>query len=189
MRFYCVEKCFLFLLLFLCFSTYLLLYKFQMVQLIWYQPRKVLINNNSQTDETFKTELSSESYLKLHEKIITGHGEPRVVFYEIRKDIGYGNRMYSMLSAFMAAVLLDSALLINWPHFDQYYDCNLTNVFTNFSDQSFLDPNQKKPEICKIYAYSALTWNPVKRIEVFNSNKNINKVTHKIIRHFFCLDL
>ena len=133
MRFFYIVKCLLVTTIFLCFPSYLLLYKFQMIQLIGLNPSNIIIDNNSQTVETFKENLSSEAYLKLHEKIITGHGEPRVVFYKVRKDIGYGNRIYSMLSAFMAAVLLDSALLINWPQFDKYYDCILPRLQSNKS--------------------------------------------------------
>lgn len=132
----------------------------------------IYLLNNSLID--ISKQISS-SYLKLQKKKkTTGHGEPRVVFYEARNDIGYGNRMYPLLSAFMAAVLLDSALLINWPDLNKYYDSNLTNVFTNFTDKSFLDPNQKEPKICNIIARSPDSYIQVKRIEVFNSKKLIS---------------
>jgi len=115
-----------------------------------------------------RRESASTKFDNLQRRIVLKRNEYRVVFYKI-SEAGYGNRIYSMLSAFLAAVVIDGALLIDWPMIDQYIDCPLQNVFSKFKDLSFLDINQKNPQICHINARSANTWSYNKQLNFLQS--------------------
>lgn len=104
-----------------------------------------------------KEEIESIRYVNIHEKIVFNWTEEKVVFYKVT-DVGYGNRIYSMLSAFLAAVISNSALLIDWPSIDNYIDSPLVDVFSMYTDNSFLDFEQKSPKICKINTSTRNTW-------------------------------
>lgn len=111
-----------------------------------------------------KNSLASRSFLRLHEEIVSNQsGRHNVVFYQATKD-GYGNRIYSMLSAFMVAVLTDSALLIKWPSIGFHIDCLLKDTFKNFTDASFLDLSQKSPKICHLHTDTENSFNYVKKL-------------------------
>ena len=113
---------------------------------------------------------SSRNFSKLQANIISRRGsvQSKVVFYKTG-EFGYGNRVYSMMSAFMIAVLTDSALLVKWPLIDSYIDFSLPNVFSTFQDRSFLDFKQKSPKICHMNTGSPNTWNQEKQLDVFKS--------------------
>lgn len=98
--------------------------------------------------------------------IIEGKYEARVVFFRIAKDSGYGNRLYSMLSALLVAVVTDSALLIDWPSIDAYIGCPLIGALKSFNDKSFLDFEQNSPKICKIETSTSNTL--IQDILIFN---------------------
>lgn len=83
---------------------------------------------------------------------------------------GYGNRMYSMLSAFLIAVVTESALLIKWPPIDKYIDCPLVDTFRVFNDSSFLDYNQKVPNRCYVNTVTPNAWLYKKNLDVLRSN-------------------
>lgn len=117
--------------------------------------------------------LSSKSYVRLQEEIVTKRSEhQKVVFYNVY-NVGYGNRIYSMISAFMVAVLTDSALLIKWPYIDTYIDCILPNTFKSFQDESFLDYNKNTHEICNVTTKTKNSWIYEKRLTFLQSKSFI----------------
>ena len=61
---------------------------------------------------------------------------------------GYGNRIYSMLSAFMVAKLTNSAFFIDWPLIDNYID--LKHIVSGSKDdfKSVFEYHQKLNNIC-----------------------------------------
>lgn len=131
--------------------------------------------NSLQNNESvyFHETIEFKDYRKLQRQIVTSSPSssslaPSVVFYRSR-HVGYGNRIYSMLSAFMSAVLTDSALVIKWPRIDSYIDCSLPHVFSPFYGRGLLDFNQKSPRICRIKTRTLNTWSYYKRIEIFQS--------------------
>lgn len=124
---------------------------------------KIKTNKTNQNSTRSIKNFSSESFLNLQKEIIFKRQRQHVVFYEITKD-GYGNRIYSLLSALMLAVLTDSALLINWPSIDSYIDCILTKTFHKFTDHSFLDFTKKTPEICVPNTDTRNTFNHTKKL-------------------------
>lgn len=117
----------------------------------------VFSNKNEVSKVDKKEEIESIRYVNIHEQIVLNWTEEKVVFYKVT-EVGYGNRIYSMLSAFLAAVISDSALLINWPSIDNYIDSPLVDVFSMYTDNSFLDFHQKSSKICKINPSTKNTW-------------------------------
>ena len=122
-------------------------------------------SNKSKNVQTLK----SRNFLKIHEKIVLNRTEKKVVFYRV-VGIGYGNRIYSMLSAFLAAIISDSALLIDWPLIDNFIESPLVNVFKKYTDKSFLDFNQTTPQICTIITFTNNTWSFNKQFDFLQGN-------------------
>lgn len=120
--------------------------------------------HNVTSNATQLTNIENLKFAKIHRNILSNRNEKRIVFYQII-GVGYGNRVYSMLSAFLVAVITDSALLINWPQIDSYIQSPLVDVFKRFNDLSFLDFNQKSPEICNIKTKTSNTWSSDKQFE------------------------
>lgn len=106
------------------------------------------------------TALSVETYefIKIHNRnVLKQTNKMHVVFYKVQ-GYGYGNRMYSMMTAFFVALLTDSALLIDWPYIDQYFETPLQFAFTKFNDSSSLDLNQTMPKLCNALGSSNNSW-------------------------------
>lgn len=118
-------------------------------------------------DYIFKA-IESNFHLR-HKSIINGHhhhdnNTTKVVFLKVPRDVGYGNQVYIMLSAFLVALLTDSALLIDWKHIDKYVESPLESTFKRIDDSSSLDFAQKSPRICEIRVETANSWSPFKKL-------------------------
>lgn len=141
-------------------------------------------DNEFLTEET--SNITSNSFLSLHNSIVRHRNRHRVVFYEVQLRHGYGNRIYSMLSAFMVSVLTDSALLIKWPSIDFFIDFILKDAFKNFSDSSFLDFNQKNPRICFVPTDTLNTWKQAKQLIFIKGSTKFFK-NHFIVLCYFLI--
>ena len=144
----------------------------------------ILINNDNTTEKKIDLNLKSNMFLNIHKNIVIKRIRQKVVFYKIQ-PVGYGNRIYSMLSAFLTAIISDSAFLIDWPFIDNYINCTLFNVFTKFNDKSFLDFNQKKSKICRIKTKSINTWSKNKQLG-FLQGICVVLLTRFFCYNFFC---
>jgi hypothetical protein len=69
-----------------------------------------------------------------------------------------------MLTAFLVALVTESALLIDWPLIENFIETPLSNAFVKFNNTGFFDFNQKNPEIYRIKSFSPNPWSPKKRI-------------------------
>jgi hypothetical protein len=129
---------------------------------------KILPNRNLFASKfelkNYTTLTNSSKFIQIHEDIIKNRTRSKVVFYEIDKGVGYGNRLYSMLTAFLVALVTESALLINWPLIENYIETPLSNAFVKFNNTGFFDFNQKNPKIYQIISSSPNIWAPKKRI-------------------------
>ena len=168
------SKCLLILVIVTIVSCYYVLNQANITKTS-FQPYKSIIfkfifYENSSNQSNFKlNQTTKKSFLKIHEKIVLNRTENNVVFYRV-SGAGYGNRIYNMLSAFLAAIISDSAILIDWPSIDNYIECPLVNVFTKFTDSSFLDLNQKSPQICTITTLTKNTWSFNKHLDFLQGN-------------------
>lgn len=100
---------------------------------------------------------AQSNFSAIHNNILITKKNVKLVFLRVRK-IGYGNQIYAMLSAFLVAVLTDSALLIHWPSIHIFIDTPLLMTFKSFKDSSVFDFDQKQPKICQIDQGTANTW-------------------------------
>ena len=64
----------------------------------------------------------------------------RVTFSRV-ENVGYGNKLYTLLSALTIAILSDSAMLAEWPQVDKYVEEPLDAFFTSFSGPTDLNTN------------------------------------------------
>ena len=85
---------------------------------------------------------SLNEFREIHAKII-GKKLPLRVTFNGYTDGGYGNRIYSMLTSLVIAILTDSALLIQWNEIENYIEeplyCSFLNncKFNDFDDLNF----------------------------------------------------
>ena len=95
------------------------------------------------------------------------------------QSAGYGNKIYSLLSAFTLALHTNSALIVNWPNIHKYiqeplYNCFLTNASLN-NELSFM----YRPNETQIMPRSTHnSYNPKKDLNkrwLFSPNKNITR--------------
>lgn len=141
---------------FLLFVIYAFLFEIFIIKI---QPRENRVYNNFfvLTDYSFRMEISknhsqqqlltSRSFLRLNQNNVLNRIGPNVVFFKA-SNFSYGHRLLSMLTAFMVAALTDSPLLINWPSINYHIDCVLPYTFYTFKENSFLNYDQKTPQIC-----------------------------------------
>eukprot|EP01088_Endostelium_zonatum_P000758 TRINITY_DN11008_c0_g1_i1.p1 TRINITY_DN11008_c0_g1~~TRINITY_DN11008_c0_g1_i1.p1 ORF type:complete len:480 (+),score=57.52 TRINITY_DN11008_c0_g1_i1:71-1441(+) len=54
------------------------------------------------------------AYSELHAKILNGTKPKRYLLYDAWQEVGFGNRMQGIISAFVAAMVSERALIINW---------------------------------------------------------------------------
>jgi hypothetical protein len=82
----------------------------------------------------------------------------RVVFYSAHNSFGYGNRIYSLLSAFLIAYLTDSVLLIDWPDIRAFIRSPFRLTFKKFTDYSYFDVANKSPPILSLVTGTVNSW-------------------------------
>lgn len=148
----------------------------------------ILQTNNSIHKLEREHEVDSYSSFKIiHEKIIKNETDLRVLL-NTPKNYGYANRMYSVISALLIAILSNRALLINWKYIDNYIEPPLYKVFDKFNENNDeLNFNYKLKNIDKFTFKEA--WKLNKTIEI--NNKDVLKLskTHvkflEITAYFF----
>ena len=103
-------------------------------------------------------------YERIHNDIVFNRSSNRRVLFYKSSQVGYGNNIYSMLSAFMIAVLTESALLIDWPEIDKYIEPPFNLSFSRFHDSSELDLSQKSPPIFVVHPETENSFRREKRL-------------------------
>ena len=68
-------------------------------------------------------------YRIIHEKILNGSISPPRLSINGFTEAGYGNKIYSMLTSMIIALLTDSALIIKWNDIDKYIEEPFKNTF------------------------------------------------------------
>jgi hypothetical protein len=102
-------------------------------------------------------------YRLIHESIMNGKLSIKI---SVNSEIpyGYGNRLYSLLSTMVIALVTDSALNVKWKMIDKYINEPFLKTFYNFSNQSnefnieFNSTNVINPK-------SLWSWRPEKPME------------------------
>ena len=115
------------------------------IEAIYIYPNK---NNKFKIILNFCITKNSQNNNKIpREQIVLSEINETIVLNKIA-DCGYGNRIYSMLSAFMVAKLTNSAFFIDWPLIDNYID--LKHIVSGSKDdfKSVFEYHQKLNNIC-----------------------------------------
>jgi hypothetical protein len=126
-------------------------------------------------------------YKVLHESEISKKQEPRIVFNNNPDAYGYANRVYSVLSSLLIAILSDRALLIKWKYIDNYIEPPLYRVFDIFNETNELNINYKSNLIESFGFGEAWKRNKtikIDKIDVLKMNKTRVKF-EQITAYFF----
>ncbi len=78
---------------------------------------------------------SLERYRQIHESIMLGHKTPIKVTINGYTNHGYGNKIYSLLSSLVLAILTDSAIVIRWQNINEFIEEPFYNSFRNFDSE------------------------------------------------------
>jgi hypothetical protein len=120
-----------------------------------------------------------EFYLVNNRKNFHKSEKVNVVFWNVKPEAGYGNRIYSVLSAFLVAMLTNSFLLIHWKEIEKYVESPFNMTFANFTDNSDLDANKKEPPIFALNVNTANTWKANKTL-LLNATIPINHSRYSV---------
>lgn len=160
-------------------TTFILFLIFSTILLVWYYKNEsnknvlIVVNITDKKDTDLNENIKNLEYIKIHEDIVfnrTLEQHKKIVFYLQRSDVGYGNNVYSYLTALLTAILTESALLVDWPQIEKYIEEPLKFAYTKFKDSSYLDFNQKKPTIYGLNLVSINTW---KFEKILNINETL----------------
>jgi hypothetical protein len=104
-----------------------------------------------------------DEYKTLSQKILNGELPLKVHFNAI-SNVGYGNKMYSVLTSMVYAILTDSVLVIStWgPNIREYIDEPFNRTFYNFSQvENGLNIDYKNEEIvlANVTTLQTMAWN------------------------------
>ena len=75
------------------------------------------------------------AYKEIHRNIMDGISKPVKVSVHGPAGNGYANKIYSLISAMVVALLTDSAFLVRWENIDLYIKEPFYKSFHNFSNQ------------------------------------------------------
>lgn len=110
-----------------------------------------------------------QKFVSNHEKIIESmSNNKKIVFHKRLNSGGYGNSMYSMLSALLLAILTDSALISEWDYIHYFVIPPLKNTFHKYESNSELNINFKKNYIVQT---SVNAWAYDKNLNVYLENR------------------
>jgi hypothetical protein len=116
-----------------------------------------LIKSNKPYDKFILFELN-------HLKIISGD-LPLKVVWNGYTEAGYANKIYSMLSSLVLAILSDSAFFIQWKFIEKFIEEPFYLTFKKFSKKSLFNPEYKNNEIYYVKA-SSNAWKHDKDMEM-----------------------
>ncbi|CAF0871454.1 unnamed protein product [Brachionus calyciflorus] len=82
---------------------------------------------------------SIDHYIQIHNKIIQSReSTPKKLVFFFPHWNGYGNKIYGLLSAFTVSVLTESAIFIDWPEAEAFFQPPLNNTFKKYPAHSSL---------------------------------------------------
>ncbi|CAF0976282.1 unnamed protein product [Brachionus calyciflorus] len=100
-----------------------------------------------------------QEYIDLHNFIIQkSENETKRITFCIPGSVGYGNKIYTLISSMVVAIITDTAIKIEWPEIEQFIQCPLKDIFKKYDS-----PNQDKR--LRINPIADLDWKYEKSIE------------------------
>ncbi len=122
---------FKYILLILIFTTVFLYHELIIESTNLNYIQRFFIYNFSFLNENDK--LMSE-YKQIHENILNNKTKLKISFNE-SPSAGYANRLYSMLSSLVVALVSDSAIVIKWDRIDEFIEEPFVKMFDRFEKQ------------------------------------------------------
>jgi hypothetical protein len=124
-----------------------------------------LMPRNSLKDNFYNESTNLNEFYRIHEQNLNSN-LPRIALNLARAEVGYANRLYSVISTILVSILTDSALVICWPHIDHFIKPPIS-IFVNCTSfaHSFIEPNSSK---LKVYTLKAQ--------QAWLLNKDLNKL-------------
>ncbi|CAF0773369.1 unnamed protein product [Brachionus calyciflorus] len=71
-------------------------------------------------NEQLKISSKLQKYFDIHEKILNSVDPMKKIVFSEHVRVGFGNRLYNVLTSTLIAILSDSAIQIKWPYIDKY---------------------------------------------------------------------
>ncbi len=91
-------------------------------------------------------------YKQIHENIINNKTKLKISFNE-SPAAGYANRLYSMLSSLVVALVTDSAIVIKWDRIDEFIEEPFEKMFDRFDkQQNELNMRYKKENLVALHS-------------------------------------
>ena len=86
----------------------------------------------------------------IHQDIINGRRTPVKVSINGYTSAGYANKLYSMLSSLVIALLTDSAFIIRWKYISEFIEEPFNSTFATFNSNNDFNADYKKKTIHSI---------------------------------------
>ena len=135
-QFVLIRKCFIILLVLVLLSVFIGSINFannfdfrpiqiiESIKLSFYSEHERIVQKNQ------------NKFIQNHNDIVTLKKKPIKVSINGINHAGYANRLYSMLTSFVIAIITDSALIIRWNHISKYIKEPFNLTFNDFSKQN-----------------------------------------------------
>lgn len=117
----------------------------------------------------YSSNSQNEDKLIHREKILLSEMSPTKIFYRIAGG-GYGNRMFSMISAFMVAKLTNSTFYIDWPVIHKYIEMKYVSSSSIDEARTMFEEYQKANQVCDMSIEPANTWMYNKTLNISQGN-------------------
>ena len=102
-------------------------------------------------------------YYELHKKTSQVNVSLRKISFNECMKIGYGNRLYSLLSSLVIGILTESQLVVRWNEIESYVDLPINIFFNNLTQNEGLEKEEFKKKFYQ--ANSTQSWWTMKKIE------------------------
>ena len=106
---------------------------------------------------------SLNEYYELHKKISHMNVSLRKISFNECRPVGYGNRLYSLLSSLVIGILTESQLVVRWHEIETYVDLPINIFYNNLTQNEGLEREEFKKKFYE--ANSTQSWWAIKKID------------------------
>jgi hypothetical protein len=102
-------------------------------------------------------------YYELHKNISQMNESLRKISFNECRKVGYGNRLYSLLSSLVIGILTKSQLVVRWHEIEAYVDLPINIFYNNLTQNQGLEKEDFKKKFHQ--AKSIQSWWTIKKID------------------------
>ena len=127
------------------------------------------VNRSNSLPKNFDIRHLIENYDKLnefyeiHERILKMNASLRKITFNECNQAGYGNRLYSLLSSVLIAILTNSSLVVRWKEIEPYVDLPIQVFYNDMTGDEGLGKEEFQKKF--YHANPAQSWSRPKNIE------------------------